>query len=236
VNEAYGTACNVRATSRKWYLQPNQIRKWKAHEDAECVLPEYPAECVVEECALIKNKKSAVTRHHGHTPSTAAELLDQMMPYLEELCQRGIPLSAQILAIEMLCLDPEMLELGLEVIRQRILRFLRKHHMTHHVVTHKAQNIRFHEHIMNDWVTYINRQIVAGKYEDACIINIDETNIDFDPSPSRTLCKIGDRTVSARISAILGDAQLCLGAQQAVSSFLLSSFGKAFWVGGLIGR
>jgi hypothetical protein len=81
-----------------------------------------------------------------------------MIPYLQELHQWGIPVSAQILA------DPEMLALGLEVIRWRILCFLKKHHMMHRVVTHKAQNIRFHEHMMNDWVMYVNRQIVAHKY------------------------------------------------------------------------
>ena len=212
VNEAYGIAHNVRATLHKWYVQPNQIRKWRANDAAEgAVLPEYPAERTVEERALIKTKKTVLTRHHGRAPSTAADLLDQMIPYLEELHQRGIPVSAQILAIEMLCLDPEMLALGLEVIRRRILRFLKKHHLTHRVVTHKAQNIRFHEHVMNDWVTYVNRQIVAGKYEDACIINVDETNVDFDPSPSRTLCKIGERTVSSRISGHSGRCTVMLG-------------------------
>ncbi len=42
-----------------------------------------------------------------------AELLGQMIPYVEELHQLGIPVSAQIHAIGMLHLDPEMLELGL---------------------------------------------------------------------------------------------------------------------------
>ncbi len=168
-------------------------------------------ECTVEEHALITSKKTVVTCHHGCIPSTAADLLDQMIPYLEELHQRGIPVSAQILAIEMLCLDPEMLALGLEVIRRRILRFLKKHHMTHHVVTHQAQSICFHECMMNDWVMYVNKQIVAGKYDDACLIIVDETIIDFDPSPSRTLCKIGDRTVSARISGNSGRCTAMLG-------------------------
>jgi hypothetical protein len=58
VNEAYCIAHNVCATSCKWYVQPNQIHKWRAHDAAEGMLPpEYPVECTVEECALIKSKK-----------------------------------------------------------------------------------------------------------------------------------------------------------------------------------
>ena len=64
---------------------------------------------------------------------------------------------------------------------------------------------------VNDWVTYVNRQIVAGKYEDACIINVDATNVDFDPLPSRTLCKIGERTVSSCISGYSGRCTVMLG-------------------------
>jgi hypothetical protein len=90
--------------------------------------------------------------------------------------------------------------LGLEVILQQISRFLKKHNMTNPVITRKAQNIRFHEHVTKDWVIYVNRQIAACKYEDACIISVDKMNIDFDPSPSKTLCKIGDRTVSACVT------------------------------------
>ncbi len=58
VNEAYGIACNVHATCRKWYIQPNQICKWRAHEAADgALLLEYPAECTVEERTLIKKKQ-----------------------------------------------------------------------------------------------------------------------------------------------------------------------------------
>jgi hypothetical protein len=104
-----------------------------------------------------------------------------------------------------------MMELRLEMIHWQILHFLKKQYMMHCVVTHKAQNIHFHEHIMNDWVTYNNRHIVVDKYEDACIINIDEMNVEFDPLPSRTLCKIGDQKVSACISGNFRGCTVMLG-------------------------
>ncbi len=56
VNEACGIAHSVCATLRKWYIQPNQIRKWRAHDAAEGVLLlEYPVKCTAEGCALIKS-------------------------------------------------------------------------------------------------------------------------------------------------------------------------------------
>jgi hypothetical protein len=62
-----------------------------------------------------------------------------------------------------------------------------------------------------DWVTYINSCILAGKYRGDCVINIDETNIDFDPSPATTLCRVGQRTVSIRNNGSSARATCLLG-------------------------
>jgi hypothetical protein len=42
-------------------------------------------------------------------------------------------------------------------------------------------------------------------------LNVDETNVDFAPLPSRNLSKIGDRTVSAHISGNSGRCTVRLG-------------------------
>jgi hypothetical protein len=42
-----------------------------------------------------------------------------------------------------------------------------------------AQNVRCYQDIVNDFVNYFNRQIVAGKYRVPCIVNMDKTNLDF---------------------------------------------------------
>jgi hypothetical protein len=44
----------------------------------------------------------------------------------------------------------------------------------------KRKILIFHEHTINDCITYANRQIVTGKFEENHIINIDQTNIYFD--------------------------------------------------------
>ncbi len=67
ITEAYSIACYVCATSYKCYLQPNQICKWKANEDAEDIqLPEYQAESTKEVFTLIK-KNSIYSSPWLHT-------------------------------------------------------------------------------------------------------------------------------------------------------------------------
>jgi len=46
----------------------------------------------------------------------------------------------------------------------------------------------------------VQQQIVAGKYEVNIVLNIDETNIDFDETSGKTLAKIGTRSVSGKIN------------------------------------
>jgi hypothetical protein len=56
----------------------------------------------------------------------------------------------------------------------------------------------------------VNQQIVAGRYSADVIINMDETNVDLDPSPRSTLCRIGERSVCACISGHSGRCTVVL--------------------------
>jgi len=46
--------------------------------------------------------------------------------------------------------------------------------------------------VIDDWVGHINQLIVASAYSEHCIIDYDETDVDFDPSHRNILCKIGE--------------------------------------------
>ncbi len=116
-----------------------------------------------------------------------------------------------MLAIELIHNDAQLIDVGVPVLRHRILRILRNQHLTHRCITHKAQNIRFHEPVINDWIFYTNQQIVVGKYAADCIVNVDEMNIDFDPSPRTTVCRIGERTVNGLINGHSGRCTVMLG-------------------------
>jgi hypothetical protein len=76
---------------------------------------------------------------------------------------------------------------------------------------HKAQNIHFEQPIIDDFTHYINWQIVIGRYSADLILNMDETNVDFDPSPSTTLSRIGERSVNAHIKGNSGQCTAILG-------------------------
>lgn len=53
---------------------------------------------------------------------------------------------------------------------------------------------------------YVNRQIVSSRYSADMTINVDETNVDINPPPRTTLCRIGERSVNACIN---GHSGLC---------------------------
>ena len=54
-------------------------------------------------------------------------------------------------------------------------------------MTDVAQNHHFNAAVIADWMGYINEQTVSGKYWALNIMNIDETNVDFDLTLATTL-------------------------------------------------
>ena len=78
----------------------------------------------------------------------------------------GICISAKMLALDAMREFPDLRPVPETHLQRRILLFLKKEEfITHRHITHMAQNVRHYQDIVNDFVTYFNRQIVAGKYE-----------------------------------------------------------------------
>jgi hypothetical protein len=142
---------------------------------------------------------------------TPEELLNGLLPYVDGLRDSGNTVSTTVVTLELLRRPPQLLQVGFVPLRHRVLRFLKRHHYTFRVVTHKAQNHRYHAMVIDGWVWYINRQIVTSAYMAEKICNFDETNIDFDPAPRSTLGKIGERTVSLRVNGHSGRCTIMLG-------------------------
>jgi hypothetical protein len=86
----------------------------------------------------------------------------------------------------------------------------KKNNDNHHCVTHKAQNVQNEQHIIDDFILFVNQQLVVGRYPSDVIINMDETNVDFDPSLRTMLCWIGEQLVNACISGHLGHCTVVL--------------------------
>jgi len=64
---------------------------------------------------------------------------------------------------------------------------------------------------MLDWVQYVNREIVVSRYPADCVVNIDQTNIDFDVASPTTLQSAGSRTVSVKITGSSDRCTVILG-------------------------
>jgi transposase-like protein len=231
VQEAFSQPNLVRTTARKWRVQPNQIRKWRQNIRADQVLPAYPYPCAIEERTIVKDYKNLKMRSKGRPAITPPHLMEQLLPFLEQLQERGNAVSPATLMMELLCVAPELLAVGFVPLRCRVLRFVKNNNFTFRVVTHKVQDHWFHMVIIDDWTRYINRQIVASQYLSDCIMNFDETNVDFDPAPWSTLCKIGEKSVSLKISGHSGRATVMLGCTASGHKFPAYIIWKGVWNG-----
>jgi transposase-like protein len=164
VAEAYSQPRHVRRTARKYQVQAVQIRRWRAQLQQDVALPAYPCPRTVEERAIHKDNKRVKTQHEGRPSSTPEDVLDQLLPYIENLREAGNAVSTTTVTVELIRRYPELLRIGFVPLRHRVLHFLKKRHYTFCVVTHKAQNHRYHVMVIDGWVGYINRQIVASAY------------------------------------------------------------------------
>jgi hypothetical protein len=170
----------------------------------------YPTPCTVEERGIIRAAKINVTVHKGGNSMIPDDAANHIIQVYEQLCECGIAVCSRLLAIELQRFSPQLNQLSLAILRRHVLCLMKRNNITHQCVTHKAQNIHVEQPIIVDFTRYINRQIVSGRYSANVIINVDETNVDFDPCPRTTLCRIGDRSVKACISGHLGRCTVVL--------------------------
>jgi hypothetical protein len=178
------------------------------------VLLAYPYPRTVEERTIVKTHKLVKSRNEGRPKMTPIDLLQQLLPYIEGLRE------TTTVTLELLRMAPNLLNVGFVPLCHQVLRFLKKQHYTFCVVTHKAQNHRYHAMVIDDWVRHINRLIVASAYTEHLIVNFAETNIDFNPSHRNTLCKIGDKSISFQINGHSGHCTVMLGCSAGGHKFL----------------
>jgi hypothetical protein len=171
-------------------------------------LPAYPTPCTVEEQSVIKTAKQNVTVHKGHPGMISHDEAMYILDFYEQLHEHGIPVSSQLLAIVLQWFSPQLNQVSVVILQCHVLHMMKNNNITRQCVTHKAQNIHFEQPITVDFTHYVNQQIVIGRYSTDLIIKMDETNVDFDPSPRTTLSRIGERLVNACIN---GHSGQCTG-------------------------
>jgi hypothetical protein len=141
-----------------------QIRRWRVQLQADAVLPAYPYPRRIEERTIIKDHKKLKTQNEDRPIETPEELLNGLLPYMDGLRDSGNTVSTTIITVELLRRLPQLLQVGFVPLHHCVLHFLKRHHYTFCVVTHKAQNHRHHAMVIDGWVRYINWQIVASAY------------------------------------------------------------------------
>jgi len=110
VNEAFSAPRMVKPTARKWSVQPTQIRKWRQQMQQDAALPAYPYPRTVEERTIVKTHKLVKTRNEGRPTTTPNDLLQQLLPYIEGLRERGNAVSTTTVTLELLRMAPNHLE------------------------------------------------------------------------------------------------------------------------------
>jgi hypothetical protein len=78
-------------------------------------------------------------------------------------------------------------------------------------ITHVAQNTRYDATTIQEFTNYVNEQIRSGGYLADCVVNIDETNIDFDMTGNITLADAGSTTISIRTNGSCNRCTVLLG-------------------------
>jgi hypothetical protein len=78
----------------------------------DAVLPAYPYPHTVEERTIVKNHKLVKTRNEGRPMMTPNDLLQQLLPYIEGLRERGNAVSTTTVTLELLRMAPNLLNVG----------------------------------------------------------------------------------------------------------------------------
>jgi hypothetical protein len=106
-------------------------------------LPSYPNPRTVDERSVIKAAKDKFTVHKRRALSIPNQDVNYILDFYHQLRERGIPVSAQVLAIELQRISPQLNHVAVEVIRRHVLCIMKKNNIIHGCVTHKAQNIYY---------------------------------------------------------------------------------------------
>jgi hypothetical protein len=112
-----------------------------------------------------------------------------------------------LLAAELNRLDPGARTVTMSALHRRINRHLIKFGVVRRRDNHVVQNTRHDMTVKAGYVEFVNEGVKAGKYRACDIVNIDETNINFDLISGATLAGYGERTIGC---AATGSSNRCI--------------------------
>lgn len=210
---------SVKATAKKYEVSPNNIRIWRKKLSRERVKQ--------------PNRKILVTTSRRKD----TEVFDHLDNFFLARRERDICVTVRHLVREARrCFPQFMQDLSSKTTAGRIRRWLKDKRISLRRVTHRAQNTRYTTLVMvewianrtnenmisrycatliADWVGTANSLISRGGYVPDAVVNMDETNFDFDDSRMVTLERVGARTVNGRATKSCKRASVLLAVSQA---------------------
>jgi hypothetical protein len=103
--------------------------------------------------------------------------------------------------------DPTFLHDNPQALRRRIERFAARVSLVQRRRTHIVQNSRHAIEIVSGFVSCVNEHISMLRLPASAVVNIYETNIDFNMHDSTTLERRGVRAVTVRATAFFATDQ-----------------------------
>jgi hypothetical protein len=133
--------------------------------------------------------------HPKSNPNTVDDTLDIFLMMHRELRERDQVATLNLLAAEFKRLDPGPMAVTMADLPLLISRHLLKFGVVRRCVTSMAQNTHHAMTVNAGYVAFVNGCFNAGKYHACDIVNINETNIDFDLASGATSAGRGKRII-----------------------------------------
>jgi hypothetical protein len=145
-----------------------------------------------EEREVVANK---FTLHNGRS-AIDDDVHVNLLDFVEHERNSMRVVNTRLVVRHLLELKPDLQPIAPTVLFQRVRRMCRKKDIVYRARTHIAQHTRYTAEQIDGYKTYVRQQILANQFPPDCVVNIDETNIDFDIQSKCTLDARGKKTIS----------------------------------------
>lgn len=185
----------VKGVAREYGIWPSQIRCW------DKIMTQTPVDSL-----LCRNPKKFTFRPGRQRQDQP--VFDELLNVFSDLRERGLPVTSSMLQVEFVKIkalqnaaaDPPIAvdahEGSSKALYHRINRWLKANRIGMRMATHVAQNTRFNQDIIDDFVLECNTTIALYHYNPDYIVNMDETNVYFEMKCTSTLSNRGVSTVN----------------------------------------
>lgn len=171
--------------ARQYDIDRSLVYRWKQQKD---------------DLLSANDQRSAARRVSGagRPSSISNEVKTGLLSFVDERRATNLPVTPRMIYHEWLRIDPTIACLTEHCVRQRIHRFMKRYDLVVRRTTHQAQRTRNNPKIISDWIEYIQEAQDSYGISNDCIVNFDETDVQFAMNTNTTIAYRGQRTVAVR--------------------------------------